>query len=237
MKKIKDLAFVTLGMVALGTSLTACQKYEHRDISYELSNTQQNVVLTLGDAFKTSLYNVKEPIDIVFKAPEDFKIIIANKEYDDYTVKINPQDPIHLNFAILENGKDKTESIESHVSTFKEQFKPVNRSKLITGSGKHKRHVGENIYYSLNNNPREAYVDLHEHNKMEENHFYYTNGTNDVLIRMVAPRYTSFVFENGKKTKEYAFNLKKGDNYYFSLKLSQDNVDHTYSRTYKFNRK
>ena len=231
------VAFVALGLVAVTVAVEANRTYDNQEMFYELTSEQKGIVLTLGDSFETFIYNVKEPIDVVFKAPEDHKIVIGDKEYSDYRMKIQPQEPIARSFKIKENGEDKAELIEAHVSTYKELFKPTNRRVLTEGSGKHEKKVGQKIYYTLNNNPKEALVDLHEHNRGEKHHFYYLNGSKDVLIKMIAPKYTSFVFENGKKTKEYTFNLKKGDDYLFAMKLSQDNVEHTYNRTYRFNRK
>lgn len=232
-----SVAFVALGFVALAVAIEANRTYSNQEMYYELTNGQKGLVLTLGESFQTFIYNVKEPIDIVFKAPEDHKIVIGDKEYSDYKMRVKPQEPIAKSFNIRENGENKTELIESHVSTYKEIFKPSNRTPLVELSGKTNQVVGDKVYYTLKNNPKEVLVDLHEHNRKEKNHFYYLNGNKDVLIRMVAPKYTSFVFENGKKTKEYAFNLKQGDDYLFSMKLSQDNVEHTYNRTYRFKRK
>jgi hypothetical protein len=231
------VAFVALGLVALAVAVAANRTYDNREMFYELTQNQKSIVLPLGESFQTFIYNVKEPIDVVFKAPEDSKIVIGGKEYSNYKMRIQPQEPIAKGFHIRENGKEKTEIIESHVSTYKEVFKPINRRVLTEGSGKHEKKVGQKIYYTLNDNNKEILVDLHEHNREEKHYFYYLNGTKDVLIRMIAPKYNSFVFENGKKTKEYTFKLKKGDDYLFAMKLSQDNVEHTYNRTYRFNRK
>jgi len=235
---MKNIKFAKLGIIALAIVLNGCSPYKNpNDTIYELKNNQKNIIINLGDSFQTFIYNVKEPIDIILKAPEDHKIIIQDKEYTAYKMKIDPQDSINKGFYIKENGEKKPIYIETHIATFKELFKPINRTPIEQLSGKVNIVVGDNVYYSLNNNPKEVIVDLHEHNKRKYHNFYYINGNQDVTIRMIAPKYTSFVFQNGIKQKEYSFTLSKGDNYHFSMNLSQDNINNTYSRTYKFNRK
>ena len=236
MSNLKIISFAALGMVTLAVSLTACQTYDNQEVNYELANNQNGVSLTLGDSYLAYLYNVKEPINVELKAPKDYKIIINNKEYPNYLVHLNPQESINISFKIKKDGKDKSELIEAHVITFKDVFKPINRAVLEERSGKSTNFVGEKVYFSLNTNPHEVLVDLHEYNKRKKHYFYYTNGTKDVLVKMIAPKYTSFVFENGIKTKDYTFTLKKGDEYHFSMNLSNDNNNYTYSRTYRFKR-
>ncbi len=235
---MKNIKFANLGIIALATALNGCSAYKYPyEINYELADNQKNASIELAESFRTFVYNVKEPIDIVLKAPEDHKIIIKDKEYASYKIKVNPQESINKGFYIKENGEKKPVYVETHIETFKEKFNPSNRTPIKKLSGKVNKIVGDNVFYSLNNNPKEVIVDLHEHNKRENHYFYYINGSQDVKVRMIAPKYTSFVFENGIKQKEYTFTLSKGDEYHFSMNLSQDNVDNTYSRTYKFNRK
>lgn len=232
---MKHINFVTLGMIALASSLGACAKYNHRDMNYELHNDQRQVSLVVGDSLETSLYNVKHPIALTFTAPENSKLVINNVEQSTYTINILPQEAINEAFTVKKNNDINV--VQTYVTTYKSLYQPLNSSVLKEKSGKYKKVVGQNNYYNLENNPSEVVVELHEHNNKPKHYFYYMNGSKQTTIKMLAPNYTSFVFENGIKTKEYNFELNSGDDYYFSLKLSQDNVENTYTRTYRFNRK
>lgn len=233
---MKSIKFASLGMIALAMSLGGCSPYKYsEEVSYEVADKQTDVSITLGEAFQTALYNVKQPIEVTLNAPEKHKIIIDNKEYSSYQVKINPQEAINKSFYIR-TEQEKPTLIATHITTYKETFSPKNRTDYSEVSGKTRQVVGKNIYYNLNNNPKEVTVELHEFNKKRKHNFYYLNGTNDITIKLIAPKYTSFVFENGTKQKEYSLNLSRGETINFLMNLSQDNASNTYERIYKFSR-
>ncbi len=228
--------FTSLGLVAVAIALNGCTPYREMDNNFQLASNQKGVSITLGDAFETGLYNVKEPIDVEFKAPEGQKIIIGKKEYPTYKVHINPQDSIHLKFELFKDGKKEPTIVETHVSTFKDVFKPSNRRVLEEKSGKYTNVVGYKHYYTVADGQKDVIVDLHEHNKLKKHNFYYLNANRDLTIKMIAPKYTSFVFQNGTSTKEYSFTMKAGEDIHFGMQLKQDNSNNTYERVYKFKR-
>jgi hypothetical protein len=226
--------FASLGLMAVAVALNGCTPYHDYEKGYELTNGQNSVSLTLGDALSTSLYNVKEPIDVVFKAEDGYKIIVDNKEYSTYKVHINPQESINLKFNVYKDGSKKPVEIETHVNTFKDSFKPINKADLVELSGKTNQVVGEKVFYTLKQNQKETLVDLHEHNKKKKHYFYYLNANYDVRVKMIAPKYTSFVFNNGTSTREYTFIMHPGQDLNFAMDLKQDNIEETYTRNYRF---
>jgi hypothetical protein len=99
-KKMKNIKFAALGMVALSIALSGCHGYQVGEKQYEITSAQKEVVVNLTEAYDNTIYNVKSPIDVVFKAPEKYNLIVDGKLQKDYKVHINPQESINMNLYI-----------------------------------------------------------------------------------------------------------------------------------------
>jgi hypothetical protein len=231
---MKNINFAKLGMVALAIALGGCGPYDNKQKNYELVNNQESVTLTIGETFQTSIYNVKKPLKVVFTPPKNHNIVMDGKVHYYYEMQVNPQESIDTKFNLIENGSSKPIILEAHVATFKDVLNPDNRKKLRTTSGKTRTVVGEKVYFDeLSPNTKEVVIELHEYDKKRKHYFYYKNGAENLKVTMIAPKYTSFVFDNGTKANEYSFNVKSDDSVSKSINLIRDKAKDTYTRKYK----
>jgi D-hexose-6-phosphate mutarotase len=221
-KKMKNIKFAALGMVALSIALSGCHGYQVGEKQYEITSAQKEVVVNLTEAYDNTIYNVKSPIDVVFKAPEKYNLIVDGKLQKDYKVHINPQESINMNLYIQKNGEKKPELVEARVDTYKDIPNPENRSNRTRTFGKMTRTVGENVDLAINKDQKNLDLELHEYNKKEDHYFYLVGGSKELVVKMIAPKYTSFVFENGNKAKEHIVKIKEKDDIYLSMKLIRD---------------
>lgn len=225
-------------LIALAVMLVGCHGYENNELTYQLAKDQASVALILGDSYETNLYNVSQPITVQFKAPKDHTMIIGDKFYDSYQIKINPQQAINLSFKVKEIKNDKNEPyyVETHVTTYKQIVHPSNRLPLKEQSGKYTNTVGEKIYYSLQNNPKTIVVETHEYNINLKHNFYYIGGSKPTIIKIMAPPETVFMFDNGTKNKQYNITLSPHQESYLYMNLYNEKNGAKYDRYYKFTR-
>lgn len=235
-KKMKH--FIKMGVLgfALSLSLTACE-YQKYDEILKLSDNQRNIALVLGDSHVSYIYNVKTPQDVYLYAPTGFKVLIGNEKQEYYKKHINPQETINLKFKILKDGEDvkNAEEVDKIVVTFKENFKPSYQREVIS-EGKYKYVEGDTNYFRMSDKQKDTQIELNEYNKHEIHKFYYYSVKNDIRIKLIAPKYQSFIF-NGKPIKEYSFDMSKESKKEFSMFLKPDYSDETYRRQYYFKTK
>lgn len=233
---MKNKQFIKIGYISLGLmmslSLSGC-KYNNQDEILQTSDNQTSVVLVLGDTHTSTIYNVKKEQDVYLHAPSGYKILLNGKEEDFYKKHINPQEIINLKFTIKNTETNKTEEVEKLVITYKEPHRPKYQVDIMEKSGKSNYDVGDINYFSLGKNQKETIIELHEFNKGKKHEFIYVNGQNNLKIKLLAPKYHSFVF-NGKSYKEYNTNVNKSTDTSFSMTLKPDWSEETYQRQYKF---
>ena len=233
---MKNKKFIKIGYISLGLmmslNLSGCQYNNQNEILQTASN-QTSIALVLGDTHRSTIYNVKKEQDVYLYAPSGYKILLNGKEEEFYKKHIKPQEIINLKFTIKNTETQKTEEIEKLVITYKEPLKPSYQRDIMEKSGKSTYDVGDTNYFSLAKNQKETVIELHEFNKGEKHEFIYSNGSNSLKIKLLAPKYHSFVF-NGKSYKEYNTNVNKNAETKFSMALKPDWSEETYQRQYKF---
>lgn len=231
-KNFIKIGYMSLSLVLL-TKLTGCT-YVSMEEELVVRDQQKSIALVLGDTYQSTIYNVKNPQEVYLYAPSGYKILLGNEKKDYYKEKINPQEKINLKFKILKDGADIKEykEVEKLVLTYKSEINPKNRKNLKTND-KYKHDIGEEIYFKLAPSQKEILIELHEYNKRKVHKFNYTNVKNDVRIRLIAPKYYSFVF-NGKEVKQYEFNAKKDMTTQFDMTIKPDWDEVTYRRQYSF---
>lgn len=229
--------FLSVGLFSAMMMFGACSKFEGQEVVYELNQGQSSVELVVGKYFSTDLYRVKEPIDVYFKPPKNSKFLINEKLVENHIVHIKPQESIDLLFTVVDNDDKNSNTFEVHVNTFKEDFKPYNRVNIEERSGKSYRTIGYTKFYELRDDQNNVEVDLHENNRLLKHSFYFFNANKEINIKMIAPKSTSFIFENGTQTKKYDFVMKSNDTFEFSMYLKPDYSNEVYKRIYRFGHK
>jgi len=226
--------FIKLGVLGLAMSMTACTYNKQEELLTVKGNTK-NIALVLGDTRTSYIYNMKKPQDVILYAPIGYQIVIGDERHEYYKKHINPQEMINLKFTIVKEGEDIKEAkeIEKTVLTFKEEAYPKNQSAIILKSGKSSYHVGDENYFKINPEQKTILIEAHEYNVKTRHDFYYSGVTNDMVFKLIAPKYHSFVF-NGKLVKEYKFKAKKDKTTAFTMTLKPDWSDNKdmYQREY-----
>lgn len=232
--------FATIGLVALAVSLQACTVYTPRSLDMEVSTQQDEIVFVVGQTRELNAYNIVKPINVIFKAMENHSLNIQGKDVKDYTIKINPQDEINLKFDMKKDGSDDLVSFDTHIKTYKEPQMHHQRTNIVeknfvkTKYGNSFEVVGHNYTYNVDSNTKEMTFDMNEHNELNKQNIYLVNAKQEMQIKLISPKYTSFVFENGQISKVCVFTLKAGGNTQMLMKLRSDNLNKVESKTYSF---
>lgn len=223
---MKNIKFATLGLVTIAFALGGCTLGREY---IELENNQKDITLTLGESSNSYLYNVKEPINVTFKAPDNSMIVIDGKYFPSHKITLQPQEEVVQYFTIEKDNKKQ--KIEANVYTFKQVMNPTNRNTITTKVGKNTSTVG--YKNKLDVSGSELTLEMHEYNEKRKNYFYLTGGDKELTIRMIAPKYASFIFEDGSKKKEHVVKVKEDSSVALSIGVIRDNATQK-SRDYKF---
>lgn len=230
--------FIKLGVLGLTLSmgLSACT-YQNPDEILKVNDKQKTIGLVLGDTHRSTIYNVKTPQDVYLYAPAGYKILLGKEKQEYFKQHINPQESINLRFKILKDGDDikNYQEVDKLVMTYKEDVHPKYQQDILHEGGKSHYREGDTNYFKVAPTQKDIVIELHEYNQDEIHAFNYSGVQNDLRIKLIAPKYNSFVF-NGRTVKEYEFNMKKDTNTAFTMKLKADWTDKndTYSREYRF---
>jgi hypothetical protein len=231
---MKHTKFLIMVAAATVVFLQGCSPYEKSEQRYTLQKGQKSALMVLGEAEYINLYNVKEPIKLVIKAPKDKKIYYkSNNTYaTEHVMELNPRDKFAAAFE-LENKDGVKEPINFRLNAYKsESSRPVNASEIKVKSGKYYNLAGYNMFYSLGSEQNKTEIDLDDFNSFSKYSFNYKGNTDKLEIKIIPPKDTVFVFSNGKTQDSYIFDLKGETVLGFTLK--HKDVKETYSRNLQF---